>query len=104
MELHTEKEWETLPHIILKGADWDPTSLDNIILDKEKNWFNIIRDLNSRPGLNWMMIQPNQNLILSHEKEIMRHQIAYLIMNFQQNLVLGQAPEQLTTISASGQL
>jgi hypothetical protein len=45
MEPHTEKEWETLPHIILTGAEWDPTSLDNIISDKE-NWFDIIGDLN----------------------------------------------------------
>jgi hypothetical protein len=72
MELHTwRRNGKLLPHIILTEAEWDPTSLDNIILDKE-NWYDIIGDLNSglyespfdehgefckhgnpRPGLSW---------------------------------------------------
>jgi hypothetical protein len=45
MQPNTAKELKELPHVILtRGTPWNPTVLDNVILDKE-DWYNNIKDL-----------------------------------------------------------
>jgi hypothetical protein len=45
MQPNTAKEYKELPHVILTGGTpWNPTVLDNVILDKE-DWYNNIKDL-----------------------------------------------------------
>ena len=41
---YTDKEWKTLPHVILTSdIIWDPTILDNIISEDE-NWLDAVSD------------------------------------------------------------
>jgi len=41
----TDKEWDSLPHVILTSdADWDPSVLD-LDLDEHEAWFDAITDL-----------------------------------------------------------
>jgi hypothetical protein len=49
---YTDKEWDTLPHVILTSdEDWDPTVLDHT-LDDDDEWFDAVSDLQTDPTTN----------------------------------------------------
>jgi hypothetical protein len=44
MRLYTDKEWDSLPHVILTGdGDWNPSVLDHSLTDNEQ-WYDVESD------------------------------------------------------------
>ena len=49
---YTDKEWDTLPHVVLTSdKDWDPSVLDHT-LDDNEDWYNAVSDLQIDPATN----------------------------------------------------
>jgi hypothetical protein len=75
MRPFTDEEWETLPHVFLGAADWDPRSLDCILSDKEK-WHDTI----SKPAADpWSsLFDKDGNNALRHPINSMNLWLLYL--------------------------
>ena len=70
MRPFTDEEWDTLPHVFLGAADWNPRSLDCIISDKE-GWHDAVSNPGADPRSS--LFDMDGNYKLRHSVNLTEH-------------------------------